>query len=296
MIIVIIGSGGRLGKALAREYSYDHSIIGFNHSHIDLNNPKNIKDCLEPLEFDLIINCAALTDVDHCETHSDLAYSINTKAVEIIADISKRKGARMIHISTDYVFDGTSQIPYTENNMPFPISVYGYTKFCGENILLAYSDKNLVVRTSWVFGPDRNSFIDGIINKAIWNADISAVADKFSTPAYTLDIAQYLKPLLFDNPIGGIINICNSGSCSWQQFGQYALDVANAIVPISLTGRRVAPQQMSDITAFIAKRPAYTVLSTDKLSEIIGYRPRFWACAVDDYISNYYADFAGQTK
>jgi len=284
--IVIIGAGGRLGKALVIEYSKEYEVIPLTHNDIDLASVISMDKCLKPLDFDLLINCAALTNVDYCESHILDALHINCYAPEYLASISLMKNARMIHISTDYVFDGGNTIPYTEDDETAPISQYGMSKKQGDVWVRSHSDNNLIIRTSWVFGPDSDSFIDSIINKAKVSEDVSAVSDKFSTPAYTLDIAKYLKPFLFDNPIGGILNICNSGECSWQEFGQYAI---NCMLDngVELKGTIVKPQKMSEISAFIAKRPVYTVLSTNKLTEYLGYEPRSWYDAVEAYITDY---------
>jgi len=284
--IVIIGAGGRLGKALVREYSKEYEVIALTRNEIDLSSVISMDKCLDALDFDLLINCAALTNVDYCESHINEALNINCYAPEYLASIALMKNARMIHISTDYVFHGDNTIPYKEHDDTFPISNYGMSKKQGDLWVRSRSVDNLVIRTSWVFGPDSDSFIDSIINKAKVSEEVSAVSDKFSTPSYTLDIAKYLKPFLFDKPIGGILNICNFGECSWQEYGQYAI---NCMLDhgVELKGTIVKPQRMSQITAFIAKRPVYSVLSTDKLTEYLGYAPRNWYDAVDEYIKDY---------
>ena len=284
--IVIIGAGGRLGKALVREYAKEYEVIPLKHNDIDLASVISMDKCLNPLEFDLLINCGALTDVDYCEKNIQEALNINCYAPKYLANFALMKNARMIHISTDYVFRGDNKIPYAENDETCPISNYGMTKNQGDVWVSSRSVDNLIIRTSWVFGPDSDSFIDNIISKSKVSEEVFAVSDKFSTPAYTLDIAKYLKPFLFDNPIGGILNICNSGECSWQEFGQHAI---NCILDngIELKGTIVKPQKMSEISAFIAKRPVYTVLSTNKLTEYLGYEPRSWQDAVKEYVKEY---------
>jgi len=287
MKIVIVGAGGRLGAALSREYGRGHEIIGFNHRQLDLVSGSDIEAQLEPLDFDLLINCAALTNVDYCENHVEEAMQINAVAVRQIGLIAARKKARVIHISTDYVFDGEKKSPYVEMDPAHPISAYGVSKKQGEVELLNLSDSNLVVRVSWVFGPDRPSFVDQILQRALETEAVSAIADKISVPAYTLDIARYLKPLLFDQPLGGLLHLCNSGECHWQEYGQFAIDCAVA-AGVPMIGKKVEPQQMASLKAFIAKRPVYTVLSTARLTEMIGESPRDWRLAVEEYVRNYF--------
>ena len=281
MKIVIVGAGGRLGAALYREYGSEHEIVGFNHSQLDLG--ASFESQLEPLAFDLLINCAALTNVDYCETHPEEAMQINADAVRKMSMIAARKKARVIHISTDYVFDGEKKSPYVESDPANPISNYGLSKKAGESELLNCSDSNLAVRVSWVFGPDRPSFVDQILKRALETEALSAIADKISAPSYTLDIARALQPLLFDKPVGGIVHLCNSGECTWQEYGQFAIDCALA-AGVPLVGRTVAPQKMADLKAFIAKRPVYTVLSTGRLTELTGESPRDWRLAVEEYV------------
>lgn len=284
MKIVIVGSGGRLGAALAREWAAlgDES-VGFNHAALDLGDFAAIHAALEPIEFDALVNCAALTNVDYCESHADEAHRINARAVADLGEICAAKSARMIHISTDYVFDGKKRTPYVEEDPAHPLGIYAASKLAGENALLAKWPRHLIARVSWVFGPDRPSFIDQILKRATETDALGAVADKIAVPTYTLDLARWLRPFLRDVPVSGLLHLCNSGECTWQQYGQYALDCA-AAAGVALKGRTVAGQKMSDITAFIAERPVYTVMSTDKFTRLTGIVPRTWQDAVDEYV------------
>lgn len=285
--LVIIGSGGRLGSALDRIYNGVHEVTGFRREDLDLMRGEDIEKKLGALSFDVLINCAALTNVDYCETNEREALQINALAVKTIAEICAKKNARCIHISTDYVFDGKARKPYCETDAALPISIYGESKRIGEMHLLEVSEKNLAVRVSWVFGPDRPSFVDQILKRANESEKLQAVGDKFSAPTFTLDIATHLNPFLNDIKTGGLLHISNTGECTWQQYGQFALDCAIAAgMPVKTTV--VGAQTMSEITAFIAKRPVYTVLSTDLLTKLTGHRPRTWQDAVEDYVFNHF--------
>ena len=281
--LVILGSGGRLGAALARGYASETRIIGFSHSQLDLASPEAIDCALGGLEFGALINCAAITNVDYCETHEEEAFAVNARAVRQIAEICSRKRARCIHISTDYVFDGAKREPYTEADDARPISIYGASKLQGEEELLNVSGDHLAARVSWVFGPDRPSFIDQILKRALETDELQAIGDKWSTPTYTLDLVEWLRPLLWENPIGGMIHLTQSGACTWQEYGQYALECA-AEAGLPLVGRTVAFQAMADLKAFIAKRPIYTVLGTDRLAALTDRAPRPWQEAVAEYV------------
>ncbi len=282
--IALVGSGGRLGTALAREWARTgDEIIGFRHADLDLADSSALEKALGEVEFDVLVNCAALTNVDYCETHEEEAYQINARAVGELGRLCREKGARCIHISTDYVFDGEKREPYTEEDEARPLGVYAASKLAGEEALLEASPEHLNVRVSWVFGPDRPSFVDQILQRAMQTDDLSAIADKWAVPTYTLDAAELLRPLLTDVPIGGIVHLCNGGGCTWQEYGQFALDCA-AECGVPLKGRTVAPLQMKDLKAFIARRPVHTVMSTEKLAQLTGCKPRHWQEAVREHV------------
>src|SRR2546423_3031562 len=234
MRIVILGAGGRLGAALMREYAKKFDVVGFNHAQLDLANTKQVRERLSSLDFDLLINCAAFTNVDLSESKRDEAFAVNAEAPKIVAEICRDKRAKLIHISTNYVFDGEKRKPYIEDDAATPISVYGKSKRSGEKFVLETDDRHLVVRASWVFGPDRPSFIDAMIKRAREEEKIDAIGDKFSTPTYTRDIAEAL-PHLFDVD-AGIVHFANSGECSWQEYAQHALDCCAKLgVPLRAT-------------------------------------------------------------
>ncbi len=283
--IAILGSGGRLGAALARAYADEHEVIGFDHAKLDIGSAGQIDQALAPCSFDVLINSAALTNVDYCETHEEEAVRINADAVRQIAEICARKNARCIHISTDYVFDGEKTSPYCEKDDAKPISVYGESKRRGEIELLGVSEKNLAVRVSWVFGPDRPSFIDAILKRALESDHAEAIGDKFSAPTYTLDVAELLRPFLRDISEGGLLHVCNTGECTWRDYGRFAIDCARA-AGLPVRAQKVGSLKMAEMKAFVAKRPVYTVLATDKLARLTGKTPRSWQNAVEDYVAN----------
>ena len=254
--IIIIGANGRVGAALTREYQRPFSVKAFARNQLDLGKLDQVRSTLSEIEFDLLINCAALTNVDYCESHRDEAFLINAQGPRLLADICAEKSARLIHISTDYVFDGKQDTPYIEEDPPAPLSVYAESKLAGEEEVLAVSPKNLVVRLSWVFGPDKPSFIDQIIQRAREDETVAAVADKFSSPTYTIDAASWLRLALDNN---GILHLCNSGGCSWQEWAQYAIDVCHNL-GVSLKADRVRlvfSHLGLTVGVFLKRRPAH---------------------------------------
>ena len=285
--IIITGAGGRLGAALAREWrAVGEDVAGFARQELDLSQPDQLRATLEPLDFAVLVNCAAQTNVDRCETHPDEAMQINADAVRVLGEICTKKGARCIQISTDYVFDGAKVGAYTEEDAALPISHYGASKKAGEMALLEFSDKHLAVRVSWVFGPDRPSFVDQILQRARTEESVAAIGDKIAVPTYTLDAAHLLRPLLFQKPVGGLLHLCNGGQCTWQEYGQFALDCA-VEAGMELKARTVGALKMADLKAFIAKRPPNTAMSADKLASIIGEQPRDWREAVREYVRSF---------
>jgi dTDP-4-dehydrorhamnose reductase len=289
MTIAILGAGGRLGAALMREYQKKYDIAAFDHAQLDLASLDDVRAKLGAMNFDVVINSAAFTNVDLCETERDRAFLINAEAPGILAEVCYQKDAKMIHFSTDYVFDGERHAPYTEQDEANPISVYGESKLAGEKNVLAAGGRHLVVRVSWVFGPDRPSFIDAMIERAQQDEKIDAISDKFSAPTYTHDIARML-PQFFERAIdGGILHFANAGKCSWQEYAQWALDCCEQ-AGVSLKAKNVGALKLNDMKSWVARRPVYSVLSTAKYTELTGTAPRAWREAVADYITRFYSE------
>ena len=285
--IVIVGAAGRLGAALLRKYARDRRVVGLSRSQLDLSDRASFWNILGSLDFDVLINCAAQTNVDRCETEPNEAFALNAEAPQALAEVCAQKKARLVHISTDYVFDGAKAEPYTEEDEANPISVYGESKLEGERRVLAVSSDHLVVRVSWVFGPDRPSFIDWIIQQAREKESVAAVADKFSTPSYTLDIAEMLRPLL-EARTSGIVHVANGGQCSWREYGQWALDCCRA-EGVSLRAQTVDAISLAEMKQFVARRPAHSVLATEKYEGATGQQPRAWQAAVRAYVRDHVA-------
>jgi dTDP-4-dehydrorhamnose reductase len=285
MQIIIVGAKGRLGAALAREYQRQFEVDAFNRRQLDLGKLDQVHSALSAIQYDLLINCAALTNVDYCESHRNEAFLINAQAPRLLAEMCAEKSAKLVHISTDYVFDGKQNTPYIEEDPAAPLSVYAESKLAGEEEVLAVSPKNLVVRLSWVFGPDKTGFIDQIIQRARDTETVTAVADKFSSPSYTIDVANWLR-LAMDNGAQGILHLANTGACSWQEWAQYAIDVCRD-VGIPLKADRVEKLSLTNMKNFVARRPVYTVLSTAKFTALTGVQPRHWREAIAEYISDH---------
>jgi dTDP-4-dehydrorhamnose reductase len=293
MKVIILGSNGRLGSALVRRWKNlpDTEVIALTRAQLDLSDPDKAEEGLAAQVFgsgDVVVNCAAATDVDGCERDLDLARKINAESPGRLARLCAGRGARMVHIGTDYVFDGTLDRPYTEEDEPHPLSHYGVTKLEGDHAVIAASPNHCVVRVSWVFGPDKPSFVDAIVRRALTSPEAAAVHDKTSSPSYTEDMALWMAEFLKSSLPGGIYHLCNTGTSSWRDYGEYALTCAKKNgVPVLTT--TVAPLALADMKAFIAVRPPNTPLDTAKFTRLTGITPRSWKEAVEDYFSTWKA-------
>ncbi len=282
--IAIIGSRGRLGAALVRAWSKTHDVTGFSRPELDLNKSKTLEKALgKKNPFDLVINCAAFTNVDACENDPAEAEAVNTDAPARMAALCAASDTRFVHVSTDYVYDGRRTVPYTEDVPVSPVSVYGNTKAAGERAVAQADPKALIIRVSWVFGPDKPSFVDMILARARGDDTVAAIADKWSTPTYTEDLAVWLEALLEADPPAGLYHLCNAGACTWQEYAEHALRCA-AAAGASLKTTTVRPQKLTDLAAFVAERPIYTVLDTGKFTATTGIEPAPWQDAVERYV------------
>jgi dTDP-4-dehydrorhamnose reductase len=287
MKIIIIGAGGRLGAALVREWQGQFDVTGFDHRQLDIGDFDALRETLRRPRFDLLVNCAAQTNVDRCETEKEEAFRLNGEAPGVLAEICSRKGARMLHVSTDYVFAGDRTDSYSETDVAQPVSVYGESKLEGERCVAAVDKRHWVVRVSWVFGPDRPSFVDAMMKRAMTEGRVDAIADKTSTPTYTRDLAQWL-PRIFKSEEGGLLHLANGGQCTWQEYAQHALDCCRN-EGIGLKAGTVGALKLEEMKNFLARRPRYTVLSTQRFQAITGEVPRSWRDAVAEYVRDYYS-------
>ncbi len=287
MKVVITGTGGRLGAAVTRHLRVHHRAVAYDRKAMDLREPRAIADHLEGLAFDVLINCAALTSLDYCEHHPGEAQEVNAAAPAQMAQICRQRGARMIHLSTNYVYDGTRPGLRSETDPARPLSVYARTKLDGELAVLAASPLHLVARTAWIFGPDRPGFVDQIIERALKSHDCSAIEDVWSSASYSLDMAEQIERLALHPDASGIYNLSNEGSCSWRELGQAALDGVTAL-GCKLRCPALTGQNLASMGSFLAPRPVHTGLDVSRLTSTTGLRPRPWREALRSYLGRYY--------
>lgn len=292
MKVVIAGANGNLGKLCLTRFRQrpDCEVIGLSRAEMDLSDSASIRAALDSIgPFDLLLNCAAWTDVDACETDPAKANQINGHAVGVMGACAANRGARMIHVSTDYVFDGRKPSPYTEDDATSALSAYGASKLLGEAELLAASSAHLAVRVSWLFGASTGGFPLWVIRQALKLEALSVVADKWGSPTSVTDAADALDHLAFDCPqAAGLLHVCNSGSTSWLGWGQCALDHAREAGLALKTVRlgETTMEQLAAKAAWKAQRPVQSALANDLYSKLRGRSPRPWQEAVADYVRN----------
>ena len=282
--LLLFGAGGRLGAALARAYGEDWNVIALGRREGDLSSPEAAASIVRQEKPAIVINSAAMTNVDVCETERDLATTVNADAAGALARACTDCGARLIHISTDYVFSGNASDSYDEDAAPDPISWYGQTKLEGEKQVMSAGDQHAVIRVSWVFGPDRDSFVDKALQSSLRGEPVKAVADKWSSPTYTLDVAEALRALFNTEAPGGVYHVCNRGVCTWRDWAEEGINAAAALgLPVKTT--TVEPLRLADIKAMAAKRPVYSPMTCKRIEDLLERPLRSWQQAVRDYVS-----------
>jgi len=278
MRIVITGAKGMLGRELVEYLTPQHDVLGLDLPECDLTDGEAARRAICGFRPNIVIHAAAYTDVDKSESEPEKVYAANVVATRNVAAASSEAGARVFYISTDYVFDGCKKSPYLETDKPNPLGVYGKSKYEGERVLVRACGGigYVIVRSSWLFGPYGKNFVRTILDLARQRKRISVVDDQIGSPTYTYDLAVAIERL-FDLTFKGIVNICNSGECSWWRFAKEALRFAGAgdveVEPIT-TEQLGRP----------APRPHYSVLSNRKFERLTGHRLQPWLSALKDYI------------
>ena len=262
MILWIAGCNGLVGSALRKNHP---QALATSHTEVDISSSEQVKKFVDTCAITHIINCAAYTNVDQAEKEPHLAHATNAVGPENLGRVAAQNKIHLLHISTDYVFDGKKQAPYTETDPCSPINVYGKTKYEGEQRLLATHPDACIVRTSWVFGPGGKTFVSTLLEK---QSPISVVSDQVNRLTYVFDLA---KALVFLLPHSGIFHFANRGATS-------RYEIAKKLLPHKI----VTP--VSSSTFFhAAPRPLYSVLDTTKI-EKLGLQPRPWQEAIEEFL------------
>lgn len=264
-----------LGSDLAAQFRYRHEVIGMDQDEIDVTSAEACRKAIAETQPQMVVNAAAYTNVDGCETAREECFAANSEAVKNIAEACRGRGITIIHFSTDYVFDGTGNRPYLEEDVGNPINVYGESKLAGENYLRAITDNYILVRTAWLYGAKGNSFVRAILERARATGKLTVVDDQIGSPTCTRDLAAATE-LLVDKNVRGIFHVTNRGSCTWYDFARKILKEAR------LDTVELLPMKTKDLQR-AARRPAYSVLSSRKFVTATGKMMQPWQLAFSDY-------------
>lgn len=277
MKVVVTGVAGQLGQDVMKELARkNHQACGTDRTQLDITNEEDVIAYISDVKPDVILHCAAYTNVDAAEENEDLAYQINAAGTEYLAKAAKLTGAKMLYISTDYVFDGTATEPYEVDEPTKPLGAYGRTKLAGEQLLQKHVDEFFIVRTAWVFGVYGNNFVKTMIRLGKERGEVGVVHDQVGSPTYTVDLARFMVELMETDKYG-IYHATNSGICSWYEFAVEIFNQAEMNVKVNPLTSDQFPRP--------AARPNYSVLSK-KMIEKQGLKPlRDWKEALAAYLA-----------
>jgi len=276
MKILILGHKGMLGSDLFLRLFAFQEVTGKDIEDFDIASTDACEGLISETEPDIVINAAAYTDVDGCETNSEKCFSINAEGVKNIALACGDRGIKIVHFSTDYVFDGKKGTPYLEDDTCNPINVYGQSKLAGEQYLQQYSNDFLLIRSAWLYGKNGKNFVKTIVEKAKIEKNLKVVDDQVGSPTFSWDLAGAVQ-LLIEGNYSGTFHVTNRGNCSWYEFAQKILKSA------CISDVTVKPIK-SGVLARPANRPHYSVLSCRKFIASTRKTMRYWQVALDDYI------------
>jgi len=281
--ILVTGGNGQLGselKELAPKYQQYHFMFT-DVENLDICDHKAVATFIDENKVSTIINCAAYTAVDKAEEQFELADKINHLAVANFAQIAKDKNIQLVHISTDYVFDGTNHKPYTESDKPNPQSVYGKTKLDGELVMQQINPKNsMIIRTSWVYSNYGNNFVKTMLRLGIERSELNVVADQIGIPTNAADLAKAILTVLpkINNTNVELFHYSNEGVCSWYDFAKAIFEINGMDIKLNPIESKLYPTP--------AKRPFYSVLNKSKIKESFDLEILHWKTSLLHCVKN----------
>jgi dTDP-4-dehydrorhamnose reductase len=274
MRVLVAGAGGMLGRdlvAAARER--DHDVVGLAHNALDITDRSSVDRAMSLHRPDVVVNCAAFTDVDGAEADEKGAMRVNDEGAALLAGAAASVGAKVVHPSSDYVFDGSSRRPYVESDVTGAISAYGRSKLAGETSVAVSNPRHFIVRASWLFGLAGKNFVETMLRLGEERPEVLVVSDQVGCPTYTRHLGQGLAELLERDDFG-IHHMAAAGQCSWYEFAQEIFDQAG-----------VECRVMAGTTEMLARpapRPAYSVLGTERPDSI---RLPHWSRGLAEYLA-----------
>lgn len=272
-MILVVGANGMLGQDLM-------SLLGergrgVDLPDIDITDMVSVQQVLTALKPKVVINCAAYTDVDGCETNTETAMQVNGEGVAFLALVTREIGAKLVQVSTDYVFDGSKGSPYREDDLQQPLNIYGESKLAGE-LNVDINPDNLLVRTQWLYGLHGKNFVETMLKLGQEKSELTVVDDQIGSPTWTMDLARGILALV-DKDCRGTYHCANSGHTSWNGFAKAIFDEAG--LPV-----QVLPMTTEQLNR-PARRPLYSTLDCSKLVADTGFEPQAWHEALKQYLN-----------
>jgi len=271
-MILVVGANGMLGRDLLGLLGA--TARGVDIDEIDITSLESTERIIRTLRPKTVINCAAYTDVDGCETNVETAMQVNAEGVAHLAMATREIGARLVHISTDYVFDGGKGSPYVEDDAPCPLGVYGESKLAGE-MNAGFNPDHLIVRTQWLYGHHGKNFVETMLRLASEKDELAVVSDQVGSPTWTVDLAGAVLALLKTGQ-RGVYHAANAGFCSWNEFAQAIFQESGLSVKVNT--------MTTDELNRPARRPLYSTLDCSKLERDAGFRAQPWRSALKTYL------------
>ena len=281
MKVVVTGKGGQLASEFEALKGFDPNWTFLSEKDLDITIMSSVTSYFQSNTFDLVINCAAYTAVDKAEDEEELAFKVNAEGTKNLVEACEQMGARLVHYSTDYVFDGRSRDPYTELDAPNPNSVYGASKLKGEEYILANQKvKSIILRTSWVYSSYGNNFVKTMIRLGSEKDELGVVSDQIGSPTYAKDLAEHTLCMINNDNYkwsqGDVFHYSNNGSCSWYEFAEKIFEKTNISAKLNKLKTEDYPTK--------ASRPKYSLLDKSKFESIFNIHIRDWKSSLIDML------------
>ena len=273
--ILLIGSTGQVGQELLKTLKPLGELVTLTRQQLDLTKYDEIIEAVTSIEPDTIVNAAAYTAVDRAQSDAETAMAINSEASKAMAQAASKIGANLVHISTDYVFDGKNHTPYREDDATNPLGVYGQSKLLGEKEVIQNCDRYIILRTAWVYGArGHGNFVKTMLRLGAEREELKVVADQIGSPSWSYEIAEAIANLIKNNVASGIYNFTNSGVASWYDLAVAIFEEAEQLgFPLKIkTVYPITTAQFPTPT----ERPSYSVLSKGKYIDTLGIYPPHW--------------------
>ena len=279
MRILVTGSNGQLGSEIValQPQETHHQWFNLDINELDITDKNAVEQFVVNNKIDGIINCAAYTNVDKAEEDVALCYKVNRDAPQYLAQAIEKVGGFIIHISTDYVFDGTNNIPYTEQDKPNPVTIYGKSKIEGEQYVCESCKQHIIIRTAWVYSSYGKNFVKTMIKLGKEKPSLGVIFDQIGSPTYARDMAKAIITIVNQGIIPGIYNFSNEGVISWYDFTKHIHQLAN------ITSCEVAPIHTADYPT-LAQRPHFSVLDKTKIKNTYNIEIPYWRDSLEECI------------